>query len=115
MSNVFTLLLARETRLLFRRPAELANPLVFFAIVIALLTGIRLTWQRLLVVLVATVAILGIFGVVDLVRPAEQRGHGVERVVDQGIGLLGPRGGQPVLTPTRGGCRCRRLPMCRRG
>lgn len=36
MSNVFTLLLARETRLLFRRPAELANPLVFFAIVIAL-------------------------------------------------------------------------------
>lgn len=36
MSSVFTLLLARETRLLFRRPAELANPLVFFAIVIAL-------------------------------------------------------------------------------
>lgn len=36
MSNVFSLLLTRETRLLFRRPAELANPLVFFAIVIAL-------------------------------------------------------------------------------
>src|SRR5690606_16765522 len=36
MSSVFTLLLARESRLLFRRPAELANPLVFFAIVIAL-------------------------------------------------------------------------------
>ncbi|HLD66128.1 MAG TPA: heme exporter protein CcmB [Pseudomonas sp.] len=36
MSNVFTLLLAREARLLCRRPAELANPLVFFAIVIAL-------------------------------------------------------------------------------
>ncbi|WP_313304292.1 heme exporter protein CcmB [Stutzerimonas balearica] len=36
MSYVFTLLLARESRLLFRRPAELANPLVFFAIVIAL-------------------------------------------------------------------------------
>lgn len=36
MSSVFTLLLERETRLLFRRPAELANPLVFFAIVIAL-------------------------------------------------------------------------------
>lgn len=36
MSNVFSLLLAREARLLFRRPAELANPLVFFAIVIAL-------------------------------------------------------------------------------
>ena len=36
MSNVFTLLLARESRLLFRRPAELANPLVFFALVIAL-------------------------------------------------------------------------------
>ena len=35
MSNVFSLLLAREARLLFRRPAELANPLVFFAIVIA--------------------------------------------------------------------------------
>lgn len=36
MSSVFTLLLAREARLLCRRPAELANPLVFFAIVIAL-------------------------------------------------------------------------------
>ncbi|MFT5781003.1 MAG: heme exporter protein B [Pseudomonas sp.] len=36
MSNVFSLLLRREARLLFRRPAELANPLVFFAIVIAL-------------------------------------------------------------------------------
>ena len=36
MSNVFMLLLTRESRLLFRRPAELANPLVFFAIVIAL-------------------------------------------------------------------------------
>ncbi len=36
MSHVFFLLLARETRLLFRRPAELVNPLVFFAIVVAL-------------------------------------------------------------------------------
>lgn len=36
MSNVFTLLFVREARLLFRRPAELANPLVFFAVVIAL-------------------------------------------------------------------------------
>ncbi len=36
MSNVFTLLLVRETRLMFRRPAELVNPLVFFSIVIAL-------------------------------------------------------------------------------
>lgn len=36
MSNVFTLLLSREARLLCRRPAELANPLVFFAIVTAL-------------------------------------------------------------------------------
>ncbi|MBA1272828.1 heme exporter protein CcmB [Stutzerimonas azotifigens] len=36
MSGVFTLLLKREARLLVRRPAELANPLVFFAIVIAL-------------------------------------------------------------------------------
>ena len=32
--SVFGLLLARESRLLFRRPAELANPLIFFAIVI---------------------------------------------------------------------------------
>ena len=31
--SVFILLLRREARLLFRRPAELANPLVFFAIV----------------------------------------------------------------------------------
>lgn len=36
MSQVFGLLVVREARLLFRRPAELANPLVFFAIVIAL-------------------------------------------------------------------------------
>jgi heme exporter protein B len=36
MKNVFTLLLVREARLLVRRPAELAKPLVFFAIVIAL-------------------------------------------------------------------------------
>ncbi|WP_300631114.1 heme exporter protein CcmB [Pseudomonas sp.] len=34
--SVFALLVAREARLLCRRPAELANPLVFFAIVIAL-------------------------------------------------------------------------------
>ncbi|KQQ57157.1 heme transporter [Pseudomonas sp. Leaf127] len=36
MSPVFILLLMREMRLLARRPAELLNPLVFFAIVIAL-------------------------------------------------------------------------------
>lgn len=36
MSSVFVSLLTREVRLLCRRPAELANPLVFFAIVIAL-------------------------------------------------------------------------------
>ena len=36
MSRVFFLLILREARLLARRPAELANPLVFFAIVIAL-------------------------------------------------------------------------------
>ncbi|UUD64044.1 heme exporter protein CcmB [Pseudomonas seleniipraecipitans] len=36
MSRVFMLLAVREARLLCRRPAELANPLVFFAIVIAL-------------------------------------------------------------------------------
>jgi len=36
MSRVFFLLILREARLLARRPAELANPLVFFAIVIAM-------------------------------------------------------------------------------
>lgn len=36
MSNAFTQLLSREMRLLARRPSDLANPLVFFAIVIAL-------------------------------------------------------------------------------
>ncbi len=36
MSQVFVLLLLREARLLARKPAELVNPLVFFAIVIAL-------------------------------------------------------------------------------
>ncbi|BAP44210.1 heme exporter protein CcmB [Pseudomonas sp. StFLB209] len=36
MRQVFILLLGREVRLLVRRPAELLNPLVFFAIVIAL-------------------------------------------------------------------------------
>lgn len=36
MSRVFFLLLMREARLMVRRPAELMNPLVFFAIVIAM-------------------------------------------------------------------------------
>lgn len=36
MSRVFFLMLVREARLMVRRPAELVNPLVFFAIVIAL-------------------------------------------------------------------------------
>ncbi|WP_457792144.1 heme exporter protein CcmB [Pseudomonas syringae] len=36
MSRVFAALILREARLLARRPAELANPLVFFALVIAL-------------------------------------------------------------------------------
>lgn len=36
MSRVFFLMLMREARLMVRRPAELMNPLVFFAIVIAL-------------------------------------------------------------------------------
>ncbi|AAO57105.1 heme exporter protein CcmB [Pseudomonas syringae group genomosp. 3] len=36
MSCVFAALILREARLLARRPAELANPLVFFALVIAL-------------------------------------------------------------------------------
>lgn len=36
MMQVFFLLLQREARLLARKPAELVNPLVFFAIVIAL-------------------------------------------------------------------------------
>lgn len=36
MNNVFILMLLRETRIVFRRPAELVNPLVFFTIVIAL-------------------------------------------------------------------------------
>ena len=35
MSHVFVLMLVRETRLMFRRPAELVNPLVFFVIFIA--------------------------------------------------------------------------------
>ncbi|WP_028694505.1 heme exporter protein CcmB [Pseudomonas cremoricolorata] len=34
--SVFSLLLRREARLLCRRPAELLNPLVFFAIVVAM-------------------------------------------------------------------------------
>ncbi len=36
MSNVFAGLFAREARLLCRRPSEMVNPLVFFAIVVAL-------------------------------------------------------------------------------
>ncbi|KTB78390.1 heme transporter [Pseudomonas syringae pv. syringae PD2766] len=36
MNSVFILLVVREARLLARRPAELLNPLVFFALVIAL-------------------------------------------------------------------------------
>ncbi|TRX74413.1 heme exporter protein CcmB [Pseudomonas mangiferae] len=36
MTGPFILLIAREARLLCRRPADVANPLVFFAIVVAL-------------------------------------------------------------------------------
>lgn len=62
-----------------------------FAIVLALLTGIRLTWQRLAVVGVATVAILGAFGAIDLLRPPERRGH-LGRLLDQTFGEQGTSG-----------------------
>lgn len=62
-----------------------------FAIVLALLTGIRLSWRRLALVGVATVAILGVFGAVDLLRPPERRGH-LGRLLDQTFGDGGASG-----------------------
>ena len=62
-----------------------------FVIVLAVLTGIRLTWRRLAVVGVATVGALAVFGVVDLLRPPEQRGH-LGRLIDQTAGDQGTSG-----------------------
>ncbi len=62
-----------------------------FAIVLALLTGIRLTWQRLALLGVATVAVLGAFGAIDLLRPPERRGH-LGRLLAQTFGDQGTSG-----------------------
>ena len=62
-----------------------------FAVVLALLTGIRLSWRRVVLVGVATVAILGAFGAVDLMRPPERRGH-LGRLLDQTFGEGGTSG-----------------------
>lgn len=62
-----------------------------FAIVLALLTGIRLTWQRLALLGVGTVAILGAFGAIDLLRPPERRGH-LGRLLAQTFGDQGTSG-----------------------
>lgn len=62
-----------------------------FVLVLALLTGVRVTWQRVAVVGVATVGILGAFGIIDLLRPAEQRGH-LGRLIEQTLGDQGASG-----------------------
>ena len=62
-----------------------------FAIVLAVLTGVRLTWRRLALVGVATVGALAVFGAVDLLRPPEQRGH-LGRLLDQTAGEQGTSG-----------------------
>jgi hypothetical protein len=62
-----------------------------FVIVLAVLTGIRLTWRRLALVGLATVGALAVFGVVDLLRPPEQRGH-LGRLIDQTAGEQGTSG-----------------------
>ena len=67
-----------------------------FAVVLALLTGIRLSWRRLALLGVATVAILGAFGVVDLMRPPERRGH-LGRLLDQTFGDGGASGFATVV------------------
>lgn len=67
-----------------------------FAIVLALLTGIRLSWQRLALVGAGTVGILGLFGAIDLMRPPEQRGH-LGRLIDQTLGEQGTSGFVTVL------------------
>ena len=67
-----------------------------FAIVLALLTGIRLTWQRLALLGVGTVVILGAFGAVDLLRPPERRGH-LGRLLAQTFGDQGTSGFLTVI------------------
>ena len=67
-----------------------------FAVVLALLTGIRLTWQRLALLGVATVAVLGAFGAIDLLRPPERRGH-LGRLLAQTFGDQGTAGFLTVI------------------
>ena len=67
-----------------------------FALVLAVLTGVRVSWQRLVLVAVATVGILAVFGAVDLLRPAERRGH-LGRLIAQTAGDQGTSGLATVI------------------
>ena len=67
-----------------------------FVLVLALLTGVRFTWPRFVLVGVGTVGTLGVFGVIDLMRPVEQRGH-LGRLIDQTLGDQGTSGFVVVL------------------
>jgi hypothetical protein len=67
-----------------------------FAIVLAVLTGTRLGWRRLALVAVATAGLLAAFGVVDLLRPPERRGH-LGRLISQTAGDEGTSGLATVL------------------
>lgn len=62
-----------------------------FVFIVLLAAGISLTWRRVAVTALGTLATLGAFGLVDLARPAEQRTHLgrlLGLVVDQGPGAL---------------------------
>ncbi len=69
----------------FGGPAELFSA---FAVLALLAAGIRLTWARVLGVLLAGGAILGVFAFVDWLRPAASRTHlgrFVQTAIDGGV------------------------------
>ncbi|MGH3657459.1 MAG: hypothetical protein ACRDUA_12430, partial [Micromonosporaceae bacterium] len=59
-----------------------------FALVLLLLAGVTITWRRLALVGVVTVATIGAFAAVDLTRPVEQRTH-LGRMVERMDGTGG--------------------------
>jgi hypothetical protein len=61
-----------------------------------MLAGIRLGLRRLLLIGLATVGVLAVFGLADYARPAEQRTH-LGRLIDQTLGDQGLAGLATVL------------------
>lgn len=65
-------------------------------VLVCMLAGVRLTLRRLVLIGVATLAVLAAFGISDYARPAEQRTH-LGRLIDQTLGDEGLSGLATVL------------------